>query len=39
MEHLKAVAAPEVGDRIPDRVVLEVPDMRLPDGYGSISST
>jgi hypothetical protein len=34
MDHLEPVAAAEVGDRVADRVALEVSDVRLPGGIG-----
>ena len=34
VDHLKAVAAAEMGDRVADRVVLQVPDVRLPRRVG-----
>ena len=34
MDHLEAVAAAEVGDRVADRVALEVPDVGLAGGIG-----
>ena len=34
VDHLEAVAAAEVGDRVADRVVLQVADVRLARGVG-----
>ena len=34
MDHLEAVAAAEVGDRVADRVALEVADVGLARGVG-----
>ena len=34
MQHAHALAAAEVGDRVADRVVLQMPDVRLAAGIG-----